>query len=256
MRHCAMHVVLYGPRGKRWALTERGEAAVRREPGRLAIGPSTLAWDGDALVAAFDEVAVPLPSRLRGRVRVHPGAPVRHQVLLDAAGLHRWSPLAPCARVEIELERPALRWSGQGYLDTNWGDGPLEASFTRWDWSRASLPGGEAAILYDVTRRDGSDLAVALRIDRTGAVEQLAPPAPAPLPRTRWGVERGTRADQGHGAAVIRTLEDTPFYARSVLRQHLLGEDVHAMHESLSLDRFKAPWVQAMLPFRMPRALR
>jgi len=28
------------------------------------------------------------------------------------------------------------------------------------------------------------------------------------------------------------------------------------MHESLSLDRFKLPVVQAMLPFRMPRAFR
>ncbi|RYX95695.1 MAG: hydratase, partial [Bradyrhizobiaceae bacterium] len=27
-------------------------------------------------------------------------------------------------------------------------------------------------------------------------------------------------------------------------------------HESLSLDRFKMPIVQAMLPFRMPRARR
>lgn len=181
---------------------------------------------------------------------------MRHQVSLDAAGLHRRSPLAPCARVEIELERPALRWSGQGYLDTNWGDRPLEASFTRWDWSRTSLPDGGAAILYGVTRRDGSDLAVALRIASGGAVEPLTPPSPAPLPRTRWGVEHGTRADRGDGAAVIRTLEDTPFYARSVLRSRLLGEEVRAMHESLSLGRFKAPWVQAMLPFRMPRALR
>jgi len=29
---------------------------------------------------------------------------------------------------------------------------------------------------------------------------------------------------------------------------------VTLMHESLSLDRFKMPVVQAMLPFRMPRA--
>ena len=26
-----------------------------------------------------------------------------------------------------------------------------------------------------------------------------------------------------------------------------------AVHESLSLDRFRAPWVQAMLPFKVPR---
>ena len=50
-----------------------------------------------------------------------------------------------------------------------------------------------------------------------------------------------------------QTLEDAPFYARSVIATRLRGEDVTAVHESLSLDRFRAPWVQAMLPFRIPR---
>lgn len=52
-----------------------------------------------------------------------------------------------------------------------------------------------------------------------------------------------------------RTLTDAPFYARSVIGTHLLGEPVTAIHESLSLTRFASPWVQAMLPFRMPRQL-
>jgi carotenoid 1,2-hydratase len=33
----------------------------------------------------------------------------------------------------------------------------------------------------------------------------------------------------------------------------LLGQPVVAMHESLSLDRFRSRWVQMLLPFRMPR---
>jgi carotenoid 1,2-hydratase len=33
----------------------------------------------------------------------------------------------------------------------------------------------------------------------------------------------------------------------------LLGEAVHAGHESLSLARFRTRWVQMLLPFRMPR---
>ena len=49
------------------------------------------------------------------------------------------------------------------------------------------------------------------------------------------------------------SLEDTPFYARSLLTTRLLGATVPAMHESLCLDRFAARWVQAILPFRMPR---
>jgi hypothetical protein len=40
---------------------------------------------------------------------------------------------------------------------------------------------------------------------------------------------------------------------RSLLQTRLLGESATAVHESLSLRRFSAPWVQALLPFRMPR---
>ena len=74
------------------------------------------------------------------------------------------------------------------------------------------------------------------------------------LPGTGWRVKRETRSDNGYTATVLKTLEDTPFYARSILSSHLLGESVTAMHESLSLDRFRARWVQMLLPFRMPRA--
>ena len=53
--------------------------------------------------------------------------------------------------------------------------------------------------------------------------------------------------------SVVETLEDTPFYARSVIEAEILGHRVTAMHESLDMRRFCAPVVQAMLPFRMPR---
>jgi carotenoid 1,2-hydratase len=33
----------------------------------------------------------------------------------------------------------------------------------------------------------------------------------------------------------------------------LFGRDVLAVHESLSLDRFRSPVVQWMLPYKMPR---
>ena len=79
--------------------------------------------------------------------------------------------------------------------------------------------------------------------------EALPEPPRTPLPRTMWRLHRTTRGE----ARVAKTLEDTPFYARAVLAQRLFGEDVVGVHESLSLDRFKAPIVQAMLPFRMPR---
>ena len=250
-----MNAVLYGPGRKRWALTERGRASLQRDAASLTIGPSSLAWDGDSLTIRLDEVTVPFPSRLRGTIRVHPAALLDCAFTLDAAGRHSWSPLAPCARVEVALESPSLRWSGLGYFDTNAGATPLEDDFVRWDWSRAALARG-SAVLYDVTRRDGSARSIALQADPSGRVQDFDPPPALRLPRTRWGVDRATRSDAGHEATVLRTLEDAPFYARSVLSSRLLGEAVTPMHESLSLDRFRRRPVQALLPFRMPRALR
>ena len=252
LHHCALNVVLYGGRGKRWALTERGRDAVQRDARHLAIGPSALSWDGDVLTIRIDEVTAPVPSRIRGVVRVHPAALTGQGFTLDDAGRHRWSPIAPRSRVEVELSSPALRWSGDGYLDTNDGDAALEDDFTHWDWCRAPAEGG-AAILYNASRRVGGDQSLALRVDAAGGVERVPPPPPASLPDTLWRVRRNTRADAGHAPRVRRTLEDTPFYSRSLIDTRLFGRDVAAVHESLSLDRFRAPWVQAMLPFRIPR---
>jgi carotenoid 1,2-hydratase len=109
-------------------------------------------------------------------------------------------------------------------------------------------------VLYEGLKRDGSPFALALRFDREGRAEPFAPPPPQPLPKTRiWRIPRATHADAPAGATVARTLEDTPFYARSELTTRLLGQTTQAVHESLFLDRFAQPIVQAMLPFRMPR---
>jgi len=99
-------------------------------------------------------------------------------------------------------------------------------------------------------------LSLALRFDDQGRHEYFSPPAGTPLPTTGWRIERLTRSEDSGIAAVLHTLEDTPFYARSIVETQLLGERRVSMHESLSLDRFRSLWVQAMLPFRMPRAFR
>jgi carotenoid 1,2-hydratase len=95
-----------------------------------------------------------------------------------------------------------------------------------------------------------------LRFDPAGHVEQFEAPPRIKRPNTLWRVERETRVDHQSSARVVATLEDTPFYARSVLETNLLGETAMAMHESLCLDRFNSRWVQTLLPFRIPRALR
>lgn len=252
LQHCALNVALYGISGPSWSCTERGGARLHRAGSSLAIGPSSLEWVGSTLEIRIEEVTAPWPRRLRGVIRVHPRAFADQCFDLDGAGRHRWCPISPCARVEVALSDPALRWSGHGYLDTNDGDEPLADAFSHWHWSRATLERG-TAVLYDVTRRDGAKASVALRFDPSGTVQDEESPPAARLPRSRWRVARETRSDPGSSPAIRHTLEDGPFYARSVLESRLFGEPVTAMHESLSLDRFGAPWVQAMLPFRMPR---
>ena len=250
--HVAVNVALYAPGAKRWAMTERGRRALDRGPGHLTIGPSMLRWDGDTLVATLDEVAAPIPARLRGTVRLTPEVTAPASFALDPGGRHRWRPIAPRARVEVAMTAPDVCWSGTGYLDSNAGDEPLEAGFADWDWSRAHLR-SDTVVLYDGVRRDGSAFELALRIAADGSVESIAAPPRVRLPTSGWRMARGTRADAGHVARVTRTWEDSPFYVRSALATRLLGEDCAAVHESLSLDRFRMPLVRAMLPFRMPR---
>ena len=233
-------------------MTERGRAHLQREATRLQIGPSALHWAGDTLHIALDEIAVPWPARIRGHVRVH--APQRFAHPVELAPGHRWCAIAPRARVEVELG--ALRWCGSGYLDANHGDAPLESAFRRWDWSRAHLAGGHSAVFYDVERIHQPPLQLGLRFGADGSVEPIDAVPRSLLPSSRWGVARGSRSDAGAPARLVQTLTDAPFYARSLLDARWHGERVAALHESLSLTRFDTAWVQAMLPFRMPRSVR
>ncbi|WP_437725363.1 carotenoid 1,2-hydratase [Sorangium sp. So ce861] len=259
LMHCAMNVALYGPRADRWALTERPRGAVFRSPRSLAVGPSLMEWSGGELRVAFDEITAPVPSRLAGTVRLRPSAPepaplgARAGVALDRSGRHRWSPLAPIARAEVELTHPSLRFSGSAYLDTNAGDEPLERAFESWTWSRA-LGADGIALTYDVRRRDGTRLLLAPAFDARGGARELPPLASRPLGGTRWGMERSIAADPGSAPRLLRTLEDTPFYARSLAAARFGGKPATVVHEAVSLDRFASSWVQLLLPFRMRRA--
>ncbi len=251
--HCAVNVSLNGPRAKAWAMTERGAKRVRRDADHFAAGPSSLSWDGETLVIEVDEISAPLPYRVRGTIRVKTDMIGTTAFALDPAARHRWHPIAPRARVEVDMTHPGVRWSGDGYFDSNFGDEPLEQGFDDWHWSRAHL-NNDVAVLYEGRRRGGEPFELALRCDRQGRWHDAVQPAPASLPRTGWLVKRATRADAGAIPRVLKTWIDAPFYARSALSTRLFGEEVQAVHESLSLGRFRSPVVQTMLPYRMPRA--
>ncbi len=251
--YCSINVALYGKAGRRWTMTERRRRSMQRSASTLSVGPSSLAWDGRCLTIDIDEIGMPLPYRVRGQVKVHPHALSPLFTALDDGGLHRWGPIAPAATVEARFDRPDMSWSGHGYLDSNEGDEPIDRPFREWDWSRASLRDGSTAVIYDVRQKAGDDRVLALRFGKDATVDTFDPPARQPLPRTAWRIGRTMRSDPDTPATVTQTLEDTPFYVRSVLSSGLLGETVVSMHETLNVPRLTSTAVQLMLPWRMPR---
>jgi carotenoid 1,2-hydratase len=252
--HCAINVALYGPGSRRWAMTERGSASVARTASQFVIGPSQLKWIGDHLQIDLNEVSVPIPKGVLGMVRVYPEALCSYSNALDDQGKHRWGPIAPCARVEVDLQKPGVRWQGHGYLDSNEGDEPVTIPFKTWDWSRARMADGSTAVIYDVTQTNGAQTLLAERFKPDGTWESFTPAAQRErLPKTVWRIDRGIRADTASATKVLETLEDTPFYARSLLQTQLLGEQVTAVHETLEPQRLNNLPVRMMLPWRMPR---
>ena len=247
--HVCINVCLYGPRANRWSMTERGQPSLWRDRQHFAVGASHLHWTGDALEVQVNERAVPHLGRIQGRIRILPDQLTGTSHALAPA--HHWHPHAPSAAVEVDLSRPDLSWRGHGYLDQNWGDEPIEDGFSRWDWLRTE--GAESAVLYAGTRRNGEPFALALGFPGDGSTRPLDIPPTQPLKRGFWGVGRSIPAETGAQPRILQTLEDSPFYMRSVVETRIEGQKVKAMHESLDLNRFRSPVVKLMLPFRMPR---
>ncbi|HVO00270.1 MAG TPA: hypothetical protein VMT49_09535 [Steroidobacteraceae bacterium] len=250
--HCAFNVVLSG-RHRRWTMTERTRQALRVTPDALVIGPSSLRWDGHAYRFELEERGCPLPRALRGTVRVTPLVEPRVAYALDRAQHHLWTPLAPRARVEVELHAPALHWSGAGYLDGNRGERALEQDFHGWQWSRASSPSA-TAVYYEPRHRADADWPLALGFAAAGhAPRALELPPRLPLGQSRWRIRGHLRSDAPQSTRLLARTVDAPFYARSLWRTRLDGQPAELVHESLDLDRFARRWVQYLLPFRMPR---
>jgi carotenoid 1,2-hydratase len=252
--HCALNVCLYklGAGGvRRWTMTERPARACERSRQHFKLGPSVVQWNGQSLDIEIDEWANPLPRRVRGRVRVHPLGLSTFQTDLDGQGRHRWGPIAPCARIEVDLHSPDLRWQGDAYVDNNEGDEPIERPFLRWDWLRTVHGSAGTQVIYDTTLRDGGGRLIGAAFDAQGRAERFEPPAAQALPASAWRVPAQARG--GVGTRLLQRLEDTPFYSRSVIEVALQGDRRQAVHETLDVNRLVLPAVQWMLPWRMPR---
>jgi carotenoid 1,2-hydratase len=253
--HCALNVALYGAGHGCWAFTEYSRAAVALHAHRFELGANCLSWDGTRLRCEIDERTAPLPGRIRGVIELESTTLTSLCLSLSADHAHVWRPLAPSARVRVELEQPQLQWQGEGYLDSNEGNGPLEQAFTGWSWLRARNRAG-TAVLYNVQPQADAPFVHALQFGPGGTATRFQAPPAVQLPRTSWRIGRHSAADPGSTPRLRATLEDAPFYARSLLEMQLQGEPITAVHESLSLTRFQSLWVRSLLPFRMRRVRR
>ncbi|MEL6302202.1 MAG: carotenoid 1,2-hydratase [Pseudomonadota bacterium] len=252
-QHCAINAILYGPGSKRWAMTERGGGHLERLAHGVRVGPSDMRFEEDRLVINIRERCNPLPFRWEGTIELTPIIKTPKPFPLHSNGSHFWWPYAPVAKATVRLDHPQLTFSGSGYIDTNFGSEPLEQGFRGWDWTRresSPADGGTPAITYHSRERSGleSDLTLALTPD--GMVEVPTPGSVTIAPGF-WRVPRQLRSTDP--VLNTRTLEDTPFYVRSLLAAGDQSQPYRVMHESLDLDRFAARWVQTLLPFRMPR---
>lgn len=255
----SMHVAVYDLRGKKpkkiWALETQPIDPRSRTPTRLAIGSSAIRWERDRLVVDLDERTTPAPKYnpfrqpVRGRVVLHPEAMPELALQLDERGQHLWWPVAPLARIEVDLPKPGVRFSGHGYHDVNAGELPLEDSFDTWSWMRARV-GDAARLTYDVRCASGARRAHALEVTAGGS-KPLEDTRRVPLERAAWGFAREALVDQRRGSRTVQSYEDGPFYTRSLVQTRIGGDEVLAMHETLAAHRLRRAWVRYCAAYRM-----
>src|SRR6056297_559017 len=248
-----INVATYGP-GGRFTMTDRGRAALRQTETEFTVGPSSLRWQGDALVIDINEISSPpMISRVRGQIRVIPSALTSVEMPLTPDGAHIWRPFAPTCDIEVDLDAPGWTWTGHGYFDANFGTRALEQDFSHWTWGRYPTRDGSTCF-YDAKRLDGSELGVGIRFDAAGHAQAIdSPPPKTPIRRSLWAVARDTRADPGYQPQQVKAMLDAPFYCRSAVRTCIDGEETVGVHEALDLTRFRSPLLKPMLAVRVPR---
>ncbi len=234
-------------------MTDRGRAALRQTSDSFTVGPSSMRWTGDRLVIDIDEIsALPVVSRVRGRIEVIPSAVTSVELPLTRDGSHIWRPFAPTCRIKVDLDAAGWRWDGHGYFDANFGTRALEQDFDYWTWGRYPVGDGSTCF-YDADRRDGSALAAGVHFDADGTARMVDLPPRTRFRRSNWAVARETRADAGYAPRQVQNMLDAPFYSRSAVKTQLDGQETVGVHEALDLRRFRSPLLKPMLAVRVPR---
>ncbi|NBT40948.1 MAG: carotenoid 1,2-hydratase [Alphaproteobacteria bacterium] len=250
--HCCINVATYGP-GGRFTMTERPGRTTIQTPDSFHVGPSSFQWTDDGLVINIDEYsAPPIPGRVKGRILLKPHFLTSAAVAISKDDAHMWRPFAPRADISVELEAPGWQWSGEGYMDANFGDRSLEEDFQFWTWGRFPSQHGSYCF-YDAERTDGSKLEAAFLCDEDGNFQTISAPTSKEFKPSLWRVKRNTRTDVGENARQIMNMLDAPFYSRSMIETYIHKERVTGIHEALDMRRFNRQFIKAMIAMRTPR---
>ena len=254
--HCALNFALYGGNLDRWIFTEYDRTESHCSNRALGLGRNRIEYADNSLICHIDDLTAPLPSRVRGTVRLDCTRAADLPVQLLPEREHWWRVIVPRGGISVDLEQPKLSWRGQGYFDSNIGNEPLEAAFQNWSWLRATTSAHRTLVIYRLRPACGAEVIHSLEFTPEGSCDHFLPPPAISLPKSSWGIPRQVATEHAVGARVRSTLENGPFYARSVVEAQLHGETVEAMHECVSLARFQSSWVRSLLPFRMRRSRR
>jgi carotenoid 1,2-hydratase len=286
---CAINAALYrgvdtaGPRARNgywWAMTEHSRHSLERDADSMRVGQSAFLSRDDTLIIELNEITVPYPRRVRGRIYVELAQQCEESYPLAQQGGHLWRPIAPSAKIRVELTDPPMQWEGRAYVDSNRGDAPLESAFREWTWTRTHEVRDDGTldeatrVFYEVMTNTGERRQISAsfshdcaagaagthgepRENRESSRSIVSSSAPVPtshlLDQTLWGITRSLPCDPERDCRVLKTVESAPFYARSIIETTLGGRVHRGMHESLSMARFEKRWVQCLLPFKMPR---
>ena len=254
--HSCLNVALYGKRGARWVMTERGQSDTVQHRDALQIGPSSMRWDNDRLIIEIEErdirLGIPWRRRVAGQIVLTPEVLNDHSFKLDADGQHHWHTIAPRARIDVRMERARRDVVRQRLSRRQSRQRTDRGRFRDWHWSRAHA-GEDVAVIYEGNRRDGSHFGSALRFDKTGHPARGGTAAGRAPARDIVGHEA---SDPG-GPRPCIGYQDLGGFRRSMpdstLDMRIFGKKVTAMQESISLDRLVNPVIQFMLPYKMPR---
>lgn len=253
-QHLAINLALYGEK-RAWVFTETKAQAGDISPQALKVAGNTWRSTQDGVELTFNDRSVPWGRPVVGRILLRGARASNHGArVLRAEGNHHWWPLMAVSRIEVQMQQPRLSWSGPAYHDLNFGDEPLAQGFRSWSWMRRTQGAATDIAYLPQGRGPQATPEVSLRVHADGSAE--ARPLPArrtPLEPSRWRLS-GEGIWLPPGRPSVRLLEDTPFYRRCAWTT--AGDDgrpVEVMHEALDMDRWRQPWVQALMRFRLRR---